>query len=292
MTDFNAFTGQYRHRIQNLLQAAVTLSDSKLSQAIAYSVLNGGKRLRPLLIYATAEALSAPPETVDTAACSIELIHCYSLIHDDLPAMDDDDFRRGNPTCHKAFDEASAILAGDALQSLAFEILAKKNAALNPTQQLKMICALSKAIGMNGMAYGQSLDIEANPNISLAQLQTIHTHKTGLLIKACVELALIAANCDDENTYKQLCHYADCIGLLFQIQDDILDVEGEITSLGKLPGVDRALGRATYPEILGMRAAKEKRDALYQQALQALADIHLEKSKLAALAHVFVERKN
>lgn len=291
MNDLATFIGQHKQRVEQLLQACIPLSTDLIHQAMAYSVLNGGKRLRPIIIYATANSLSIPVSAVDDAACAVELIHCYSLIHDDLPAMDDDDLRRGKPTCHKAFNEAIAILAGDALQTLAMEQISKKNTYLKPQQQLRMIQQLSQAIGIRGMAYGQALDIEANRRINLDQLEKIHWHKTGIFIKACIELALIAAKQQDNDLSENLSCYGDCIGLAFQIQDDILDVEGEAGKLGKLPGMDTTHNKATYPAVIGMQAAKQKRDQLYQQAIDALSAISMEQSYLADLAALVVQRQ-
>lgn len=291
MTDLLTFMGQAKQRVDRLLQASIPLSNHGIHQAMAYSVLSGGKRLRPIILYATADSLSLPLEAVDDVACAVELIHCYSLIHDDLPAMDDDDLRRGKPTCHIAFNEATAILAGDALQTLAFEQMSKANHHINAEQQLKMIQQLSQAIGMRGMAYGQALDIVAHRRITLDELKEIHWHKTGIFIKACIQLSLIAAKQSDHDCYQKLSEYGDHIGLAFQIQDDILDIEGEANQLGKLPGMDVARNKATYPAVIGMAAAKRQRDELYQQAIEALRAIDMEKTYLAELAALIVQRQ-
>lgn len=272
---------------------------SKLLDAIRYAVFNGGKRLRPVLVYATGESLGAPLEKLDAAAAAVELIHCYSLIHDDLPAMDNDDLRRGKPTCHKAFDEATAILAGDALQALAFEVLADSNRNLVPKEaQLEMILTLAKSSGHQGMVGGQALDIacEIAGNTSekvsgqtkdphthaythahthdLDLLSNIHHQKTGALIEACVLLGAIAADCSDKVVLKQLKEYAACVGLSFQVQDDILDVIGESKIIGKTAGKDAKQNKISYPNLLGLEAAREYAQELHRQALESLQKIH------------------
>ncbi|MCP4475891.1 MAG: polyprenyl synthetase family protein [Gammaproteobacteria bacterium] len=281
----------WQQRVNQLLRAVLPVSIHPLHQAMTYSVLNGGKRFRPALLYICSETLNVTPEAVDNTACAVELIHCYSLIHDDLPAMDNDDFRRGKPTCHKAFDEGIAILAGDALQTCAFDLLAQPNHHLNSEQQLKMITLLSQAIGANGMAYGQALDITALSSIKQPELEELQINKTGKFIKACVELALLAANCQDQQVSENLTIYGDCLGLAFQIRDDILDIEGKFPSLGKLPGVDLALGKATYPSVIGLEQAREKLHSLHQQALSALAAANLTDSALATLIQFTIMRE-
>jgi farnesyl diphosphate synthase len=239
-----------------------------LHEAMTYAVLNGGKRIRPLLVYATGETLGAPLEALDPVACALEYIHAYSLIHDDLPAMDDDDLRRGKPTCHKAFDEATAILAGDALQTLAFHTLSQTPAEhISADICLKMIQHLSFASGSYGMAGGQALDLKATgKNLEIEELEKIHRLKTGALIRASIYLAGLAAN-SNEQILTVLDEFAHRIGLAFQIQDDILDIESSTSVLGKQQGADLIHKKATYPAIVGISAAKAKVKDLYQIAL-------------------------
>lgn len=265
----------YKTRVEAALTTYLPPADqppTRLHQAMRYSVLNGGKRLRPALVYATGIALGLDLKQLDSAACAIELIHAYSLIHDDLPAMDNDDWRRGHPTCHKAFDEATAILAGDALQSLALPILCQTSAEITASQAIKMVQALTRASGSQGMAGGQALDLAAANNpVDLTQLQAIHRLKTGALISACIELALIAAGRDTDATIATpLRQFADHLGLAFQIQDDILDIAGDMQILGKQPGSDSKNNKTTYPILLGLTEAQKQLTALRQQALGLL----------------------
>lgn len=291
MTALQAFIVSCQRRVEQQLQAAIPISQNALNQAMAYSVLDAGKRIRPILVYATAEALGVKLAVVDAVACAVELIHCYSLIHDDLPAMDNDALRRGKPTCHKAFSEGVAVLAGDALQALAFEVLGQANPCLTAQQQLAMTVSLAQACGVTGMAYGQALDIAANRSTTLEQLEEIHNHKTGSLIASCIQLAVIVADCQDQPLIEQLARYGYCVGLGFQVQDDILDVEGCVSQLGKLPSADFLLDKATYPAILGLEQAKQKRDQLYQQAVAALTQVGMEQTHLAGLAEFMVKRQ-
>ena len=269
----NSFRQLYLERIQTQLNNLLGFAQAstQLNEALRYSVLNGGKRIRPLLVYATGLDLQAKAEALDSAALAIELAHCYSLIHDDLPAMDDDDLRRGKPTCHKAFDEATAILSGDALQSLAFEILSTSNSYLKAETQLAMIDALAKAIGPQGMAAGQMLDLQAEQQeLTLSELERIHSLKTGVLMSTCLELAGLVANCNSQvlDNLKQIGFH---LGLAFQIQDDILDVASKTEILGKTVGSDQALHKSTYPKLLGLEKAKLKFQEEYQQAQDLIA---------------------
>ncbi len=263
---------------------------AQLFDAMQYSLTNGGKRLRAALFVAAFEAVSSTqfPDQLMMVAMAIEALHAYSLVHDDLPAMDDDDLRRGKATCHIAYDEATAILVGDALQSLAFELIAETE-TLTYTQRLQMIRTLAKASGAQGMVLGQALDLYAEQkSLSLGQLSTIHRLKTGALIRASVQLGAIAANATTKQL-KALEDYAEHLGLAFQIQDDILDVEGDTDTLGKPQGADQALNKSTYPELLGLNEAKQKaRDTaqLAKAALQALP----KKSTLTALVNFAVKR--
>ncbi len=247
-------------------------SPSRLHAASRYSVLGGGKRVRPMLVYATAATLGIARNTVDGAACAIELIHAYSLVHDDLPAMDNDDLRRGRPTCHKAFDEATAILVGDALQVLAFQILAS-DASLpsDPTVRLRLIETLAVASGTAGMAGGQALDLAAQGRtLMLAEVEEMHARKTGALIRASVAMAAACAPGLQLQLRNALDQYSVDLGLAFQIQDDLLDIEGDQELIGKTVGADQALRKPTYPAVAGLEAARAKMHALHASAVQAL----------------------
>lgn len=295
---FEDFCKTRTKRINDFLECFLLskANHSQLYQAIQYSVLNGGKRIRPLLVYATGEALGASLEHLDAAAGAIELIHTYSLIHDDLPAMDNDDLRRGKPTCHKAFNEAIAILAGDALQTFAFELLSdSKLNPLDPKTQIDMIRTLTEASGANGMVLGQALDLEAesaSSDLNLEALSFIHHHKTGALIEAAIILGLLASGCKEIEIFSQLEEYARSIGLAFQIQDDILDIIGEATLLGKNPGMDAERQKATFPRLLGLEGAKEYASKLQEQASLALQCLGNRKDNLDNLSNLFIHRIN
>jgi len=270
----------------------VHLHPSSLHKAMRYSTLGGGKRMRPALVYATGQALGTPLDNLDGIACAVELIHAYSLIHDDLPAMDDDDLRRGKPSCHKAFDEATAILAGDAIQALAFYILAHDQAiAADPAIRLHMVESLALAAGSRGMAGGQAIDLASvGARLDVAELEDMHIHKTGALIRASVMMA--AATCPDIDSHvlDSLDHFAKCMGLAFQIRDDILDVEGETALLGKTKGADHARNKPTYPALLGLDQAKARARALHEDALQSLADFDEQADLLRDIARYIVMR--
>ena len=276
-----------------LFQAPRTELD-RLYQAMRYSVMNGGKRVRPLLVYAACEALEGDIERADGAACAVELIHAYSLVHDDLPAMDDDDLRRGQPTTHIAYDEACAILAGDGLQSLAFEALA--DARRNPADahlRLSMVMGLARAAGPAGMVGGQAIDLgSVGLRLDQQALEVMHRHKTGALIEASVALGALASGNTDELACKALLHYARAIGLAFQVQDDILDVESDTATLGKTQGKDEAHDKPTYPALLGMEAGKAYALELRDQALHALRPFGASAEPLRELARYVVERRS
>ncbi|MCP1624707.1 (2E,6E)-farnesyl diphosphate synthase [Pseudomonas nitroreducens] len=267
---------------------------TRIYAAMRYSVVNGGKRVRPLLAYAACEALGGEAERADGAACAVELIHAYSLVHDDLPAMDDDDLRRGQPTTHIAFDEACAILAGDGLQALAFEVIG--NVRLNPQDaqtRLDMLLALTRAAGSAGMVGGQAIDLESvGRKIDQAALETMHRHKTGALIEASVQLGALASGRADATALEALRRYAEAVGLAFQVQDDILDVESDTATLGKTQGKDQAHDKPTYPALLGLDAAKAYALALRDQALAALEGFGDNAEPLRALARYIVERRH
>ncbi len=267
---------------------------ARLYQAMRYSVFNGGKRVRPLLVYAACEALGGAVEDADGAACAVELIHAYSLVHDDLPAMDDDDLRRGKPTTHKAFDEACAILAGDGLQSLAFSVLADPQ--LNPLGSesgLAMVACLAQAAGPAGMVGGQAIDLgSVGQRLDRQALESMHRHKTGALIEASVRLGALASGRADERSLLALQNYARAIGLAFQVQDDILDVESDTATLGKTQGKDQANDKPTYPALLGLDAAKAYALELRDLALHALRPFDEAAEPLRELARFIVERRS
>ena len=264
----------------------------KLHEAMRYSVLAEGKRIRPILLYATGEAFGVELGKLNGPACAVEIMHAYSLIHDDLPSMDDDDLRRGRPTCHKVFDEATAILAGDALQALAFQILAMDpKIETNDSQRLKMIETLSLASGSNGMAGGQAIDLASvGLELNIDELENMHSHKTGALIKASAEIGALSAKDISSELFTSISNYAKYIGIAFQIKDDILDIESETAVLGKPQGSDIALNKPTYPNLLGLDGAKEMADKLHLKAIKCL-DVFDKKAKmLRQIADYIIKR--
>ncbi len=292
-----AYQSDCQRRVDAALDTLLHSPRSELERlyaAMRYSLFNGGKRVRPLLAYAACEALGGQPERANAAACAVELIHAYSLVHDDLPAMDDDDLRRGQPTTHKAFDEACAILAGDGLQSLAFEVLS--DATHNPHSaelRLAMLNTLSHAAGPAGMVGGQAIDLgSVGQQLDQAALEVMHRHKTGALIEASVQLGALASERADEHALKALHTYARAIGLAFQVQDDILDVESDTATLGKTQGKDQAHDKPTYPALLGLDAAKAYALELRDQALHALRPFDQAAEPLRELARYIVERRS
>ncbi|MCK5478614.1 MAG: (2E,6E)-farnesyl diphosphate synthase [Methylococcales bacterium] len=264
----------------------------KLHQAMRYTVLDGGKRMRPMLTYCTGKALGLSDDILDGPACAVELIHVYSLIHDDLPAMDDDDLRRGKATCHIAYDEATAILTGDALQALAFEVLANDpSIKVDSSNRLKMITTLTKASGSQGMVGGQAIDLESvGTKLTLPELENMHIHKTGALIRASVNMAALAKPDLDPALAKKLDHYAKCIGLSFQVKDDILDQESDTATLGKTQGKDLDNDKPTYPALLGLAGAKQKAQELHEQALESLCGFGAEADLLRDLSLYIIQR--
>lgn len=270
------------------------LPPQRLHQAMRYAALSEGKRVRPVLLYAGGDALGVASERLNGAACALEFIHAYSLVHDDLPAMDDDDLRRGRPTCHKAFDEATAILTGDALQTLAFQVLATDvQMRVAADIRLGMIELLARAAGSRGMAGGQALDLDAEGReIDSVELENIHIHKTGALIRASVKMAALFAPDTAPSVVNHLDRYAKCIGLAFQVQDDILDIEGETSVLGKTQGKDLRQEKATYPALLGLDAAREKAQLLCDEALSALQAFDEKADPLRWIAKYIVGRRH
>jgi farnesyl diphosphate synthase len=267
-----AFAEHADRALQRYLPDAVQPPED-LHRAMHYAVLGGGKRMRPLLVYATGSAFGARLEQLDAAAVAVEIIHAYSLVHDDLPAMDDDDLRRGRPTCHIVFGEAMAILAGDALQALAFEVLANdRSGTISAETRLEMVRVLGQACGSQGMAGGQAFDLSAVGHaLNADELERMHVHKTGALIRASVRLGALAAGCQDAAKLDALERYAHCVGLAFQIRDDILDIEGAVEQIGKTVGKDAANAKPTYPAILGLDASRKALEELTAEALQSLA---------------------
>ena len=262
-----------------------------ISQACSYVLTNGGKRIRPTLVYAAAQALGHKGHgtDLDHVACALEMIHTYSLVHDDLPAMDDDDLRRGRPSCHKAFNEATAILAGDALQAWAFELLADAP-GFNAAQRVALIKSLAKAAGLQGMVGGQAMDIAAtNSNVNLQQLQSMHAFKTGAIIRAALTMGGIAATASAEQL-SALDTYGTHIGLAFQVVDDILDVEGNAETLGKTQGKDSKANKPTYVSLMGLDGAKKESQRLLQAALEALGEFGVSADSLRGLAHYITAR--
>lgn len=295
--DFALRLASWQHRVEQQLALRLPSSESepkRLHEAMRYSVLGGGKRVRPALVYATAEALDLPQEAIDGAACAVELIHVYSLVHDDLPAMDNDDLRRGRPTCHKAFDEATAILAGDALQVLAFQTLVRGPGLPDDANtRLQLVDLLSQASGTRGMAGGQALDLAAlGKHLSIEEIETMHAHKTGALIRACVMMAAACARELSPAIRAALDEYATAIGLAFQIQDDVLDVEGDPALLGKATGADSALNKPTYPTVAGIERARERVRELHDRALSALASTTIKIDSLIAMSNWLVLRRH
>ncbi len=266
---------------------------STLQESLHYAVLNGGKRIRPTLVYASGKAVGSSPELLDDPASAIEFMHAYSLVHDDLPAMDDDDLRRGKPSCHKAYGEATAILAGDALQSLAFYVLTHDHRSPPDTAtRMRMIETLSLAAGSRGMAGGQAIDLDATgQQLNIAELEDMHIHKTGALIRASVMLGAICASGTADTQLEKLDHYAKCIGLAFQIRDDILDVEGETHMLGKHTGMDQQLEKSTYPALMGLEAARQRATELHREAMDSLSEFPASADPLRWIATYVVERQ-
>ena len=285
----------YQKRVNAALDKYLPTEDPpehKLAEAIRYSVIGGGKRIRPAMVYAAGEAMGVSTNLLDIPACAVEMIHAYSLVHDDLPAMDDDDLRRGRPTCHKAFDEATAMLAGDALQALAYEILAKDDhEELTPEHRIEMLSLLTEASGAHGMAGGQAVDLASvGKQLTLEQLEHMHRLKTGALIRASV---LLGGMCKQDITQEELqllSDYALCIGLSFQIQDDILDVVSDTETLGKPQGSDEKQEKPTFPAIIGLEESRKRAMQQHEQALKILEPLDEKADSLRELSSYIVNR--
>ena len=294
---FQIFLTECRQRVEAALESHLpdaSIPPQRLHEAMRYSALGHGKRVRPVLVYGAGQAVGADPACLDIPACAVELIHAYSLVHDDLPAMDDDDLRRGRPTCHKAYDEATAILVGDALQTLAFRVLSHDPELDVPAGiRLQMVDELAQASGSRGMAGGQALDIDAvGRQLDQAQLENMHIHKTGALIRASVRMGALCAKDVDPDAFKHLDRYAKCVGLAFQVRDDILDIEGETSVLGKTRGKDAAADKPTYPALLGLEGAREMADRLLEEAIENLRYFDQDAAPLRDLAHYIVGRNH
>jgi farnesyl diphosphate synthase len=290
-----SWQSQYRERVEGVLERFLPPGESppaRLHQAMRYAALGPGKRIRPVLVYATGAAIGLPPAALDGPAAAVEMIHAYSLVHDDLPAMDDDDLRRGRPTTHRAFDEATAILAGDALQVLAFEILAAGSSLpVDPARRLEMIRMLAHASGTQGMAGGQAMDLAAvGRHLEPGQIEEMHARKTGALIRAAVLIACGAAPSFPAHRFEALDRYGTAVGLSFQIVDDLLDVVGDPVLTGKSSGADALRGKPTYPSIAGVAAARERAADLARAAVEALAGFGPEAGQLREFALELVER--
>lgn len=292
MSGFDVWRADRLRRLDASLDAALpaaTRHPARLHAAMRYAT-EGGKRVRALLVYAAGEAVTAADASLDAAAAAVEMIHAYSLVHDDLPSMDDDDLRRGRPTVHKAWDEATAVLAGDALQALAFEVLAAAE-GVDATAQLAMVARLACAAGSRGMCGGQAIDLEAvGRQLNLAELEAMHIHKTGALIRACLQLGGLAGSTTPEQV-TALDRYGKCLGLAFQIQDDLLDEEGETAEIGKTRGKDRAAGKPTFPSLLGTSASRQRASELFAEAEAALLPFADRGQRLRELLHSIRSRR-
>ncbi len=295
--EFRMQLAGWRARVERALADCLpgeNVLPQRLHQAMRYSVLGGGKRVRPMLVFATARTIGLSEEEVETAACAVELVHAYSLVHDDLPAMDDDDLRRGRPTCHVAYDEATAVLVGDALQPLAFQVLS--SAARLPLAseiRVRLVEILAEAIGSLGMAGGQALDLAAQGRqLGLAEVEVMHARKTGALIRASVLMGAACAPSLEPRFQRALATFATSIGLAFQIQDDLLDVVGDTATLGKATGADQRHGKATYPAIIGIAASQARLQRLHAQALESLEVLGARAAPLRALSNWLLARRN
>jgi farnesyl diphosphate synthase len=287
--------GQVQTRMEQALKRLLPgpeIAPERLHQAMRYAVLGGGKRVRPLLCFAAGQLADAPPERLEAAAAAVEMIHAYSLVHDDLPCMDDDTLRRGKPTCHVEYDEATALLVGDSLQALAFQILAEPGLGGDATQQLTMLRILAQAAGSRGMAGGQAIDLESTGKpLTLPELEFMHIHKTGALIRASVLLGAHCGEALDPAILESISHYAHCVGLAFQVVDDILDAESSTATLGKTAGKDAAQQKPTYVSLLGTAAAKTWAESLRAQSQEALSGLDAGAGRLRQLADFIVTRK-
>jgi farnesyl diphosphate synthase len=287
--------GQVQTRMEQALKRMLPgpdIAPERLHQAMRYAVLGGGKRVRPLLCFAAGQLIDAPSERLEAAAAAVEMIHAYSLVHDDLPCMDDDTLRRGKPTCHVEYDEATALLVGDSLQALAFQVLAEPGLCGDAALQLNMLRILAQAAGSRGMAGGQAIDLESTGKpLTLPELEFMHIHKTGTLIRASVLLGAHCGEALDPAILERISHYAHCVGLAFQVVDDILDAESSTATLGKTAGKDAAQQKPTYVSLLGTVAAKTWAESLRVQSQEALSGLDGGAGRLRQLADFIVTRK-
>jgi farnesyl diphosphate synthase len=294
MNEFNPWLAQIQQRTESALNnflPAAEIAPQKLHEAMRYSVLGGGKRVRALLSHAAGELCYANPGNIDVAASAVELIHAYSLVHDDMPCMDDDDLRRGKPSCHQQYDDATALLVGDALQSLAFQLLSSQNLELKAERQLEMLNLLAVASGSRGMAGGQAIDLASvGQSLEQAELEYMHIHKTGALIRAAALLGAYCANDAAPEKIKAIDHYAQSIGLAFQVVDDILDAEADTATLGKTAGKDAESNKPTYVTILGLSRAKTLAEELYDNAISHVSSYGNDAQRLVQLADYITYR--
>jgi farnesyl diphosphate synthase len=294
IADFQDWAKSRQANIESVLQTLLPAADippERLHDAMRYAVLGGGKRVRPLLAFAAGDLTDASDERVGIAAAAVELIHVYSLVHDDLPCMDDDVLRRGKPTCHIQYDEAIALLTGDSLQSLAFQLLAEHRLADNPQTQLEMVKRLAQAAGSRGMAGGQAVDLDSvGKALSLPELEFMHIHKTGALIRAAVMLGAYCGTPLDESEAVNLDHFAKCIGLAFQVVDDVLDAEATTATLGKTAGKDAENNKPTYISLLGARQARELAEGLRRDACQSLEVFGTKAERLRQVTDFIIQR--
>ncbi len=295
MPDFQRWASAHQHRFEEVLGRLLPQPDvapQRLHQAMRYSVLEGGKRVRPLLAFAAGEVAGADVARVDIAAAAVELIHAYSLVHDDMPCMDDDVLRRGKPTCHVEFDEATALLVGDSLQSLAFQLLSEHQLSADAARQLQMVKLLAVASGSRGMAGGQAIDLASvGKQLTVPELEFMHIHKTGALIRAAILLGAQCGAALEQPRMDKLDHYGKCVGLAFQVVDDVLDTEADTATLGKTAGKDADNDKPTYVTLLGVQAAKRMAADLHQEALDTLAPFGDSARRLRELADFIVLRK-
>ena len=295
MPDFQTWASVHQQRFEDVLRRLLPQADlapQRFHEAMRYSVLDGGKRVRPLLAFAAGELAGADVARVDIVAAAVELIHAYSLVHDDMPCMDNDVLRRGKPTCHVEYDEATALLVGDSLQSLAFQLLAEHTLNDDAALQLNMIKLLASASGSRGMAGGQAIDLASvGKQISLPELEFMHIHKTGALIRAAVLLGAQCGAAQDEGQLGRLHHFGKCVGLAFQVVDDVLDSEADTVTLGKTAGKDAEQGKPTYVTLLGVQAARQMAKELHRDALDALTEFGDGARRLRELADFIVLRK-
>jgi farnesyl diphosphate synthase len=291
MTDFQSWASAHQHRFEDVLKALLPqagIAPQRLHAAMRYSVLDGGKRVRPLLAFAAGELADAELSRVDIAAAAVEMIHAYSLVHDDMPCMDDDVLRRGKPTCHVEFDEATALLVGDSLQSLAFQMLSENTLSDSPASQLKMVNLLALASGSRGMAGGQAFDLDSvGKQLNLTELEFMHIHKTGALIRAAILLGAHCGNVLDEQQLAKLDHFGKCVGLAFQVVDD----EADTATLGKTAGKDADNNKPTYVTLLGVSEAKKMAADLHTDAMESLTEFGSKAQRLRELADFIINRK-